>query len=61
MNGIRQFTNAQKWCIRCRLKKKLRLLNEESCIVAARLQRLDNQQQFTTRRFGQGISNNIII
>jgi hypothetical protein len=42
LNGTRDFTKAQRRYIRCRLKKKLRLLEEESCDAAARLQRLDN-------------------
>jgi len=37
LNNTQEFTNAQKRYIRCRLKKKLRLLGEElhSCNVAA--------------------------
>jgi hypothetical protein len=38
LNGSRQFTKAQQRYIRCRLKKKLRLLNEESRKAAAALQ-----------------------
>ena len=37
LDGTRQFTKAQQRYIRCRLRKKLRLLNEESCSVAAAL------------------------
>jgi hypothetical protein len=37
LDGTRQFTKAQQRYIRCRLRKKLRLLNEESCNVAAAL------------------------
>ncbi len=44
LNGSREFTKAQRRYIRCRLKKKIRLLQEESCNAAARLQRLDNAQ-----------------
>ena len=42
LNGTRDFTKAQRRYIKCRLKKKLRLLNEESCNAAAMLQRLDD-------------------
>jgi|SRR5215218_10506165 hypothetical protein len=42
LNGTRDFTKAQRRYIKCRLKRKLRLLNEERCNAAARLQRLDS-------------------
>jgi hypothetical protein len=42
LNGSRQFTKAQQRYIRCRLKKKLRLLDEESRNAAAALQRRCN-------------------
>jgi hypothetical protein len=38
LNGNRQFTKAQQRYIRCRLRKKLRFLNEESRNAAAALQ-----------------------
>ena len=42
LEGSRQFTKAQQRYIRCRLNKKLRLINEESQIAAAALQRSSN-------------------
>ena len=42
LNGTREFTNAQKRYIRCRLRKKLKLLDERSCNVAAALQQSCN-------------------
>jgi hypothetical protein len=41
LSGTRDFTKPQQRYIKCRLKKKLRLLNEESCNAAARLERLE--------------------
>ena len=43
LNGTREFTKAQQRYIRCRLKKKLRLLDAQSCNAAARLQRLEEE------------------
>ena len=37
LDGTRQFTKAQQRYIRCRLRKKLRLINEESYNIAAAL------------------------
>src|SRR5918998_1388646 len=42
LDGTRPFTKAQQRYIRCRLRKKLRLLNEESCNVAAALSERSN-------------------
>ena len=42
LEGTRQFTKAQQRYIRCRLRKKLRLLNEESCNVATALSERSN-------------------
>ncbi len=42
LDGTRQLTKAQQRYIRCRLRKKLRLLNEESCNVAAALSERSN-------------------
>src|SRR5687767_13808845 len=42
LDGSRQFTKSQQRYIRCRLRKKLRLLNEESCNVAAALSERSN-------------------
>ena len=42
LDGTRTFTKAQQRYIRCRLRKKLRLLNEESCNVAAALSERSN-------------------
>ena len=42
LDGTRQFAKAQQRYIRCRLRKKLRLLNEESCNVAAALSERNN-------------------
>jgi hypothetical protein len=42
LDGSRQFTKAQQRYIRCRLGKKLRLLNEQSCNVAAALSERSN-------------------
>ena len=42
LDGSRQFTQAQQRYIRCRLRKKLRLLNKESCNVAAALSERSN-------------------
>jgi hypothetical protein len=76
MNGTRQFTKAQQRYIRCRLKRKLRLVGEElasfgipndSCnAAAARLQRLDNNNnnkslvaQPGRARFDNSVNNEI--
>src|ERR671917_491752 len=42
LEGTRQFTKDQQRYIRCRLRKKLRLLNEERCNVAAALSERSN-------------------
>ena len=42
LDGSRQFTKAQQRYMRCRLRKKLRLLNDESCNVAAALRERSN-------------------
>ena len=42
LDGTRQFTKTQQRYIRCRLRKKLRLLNEVSCNVAAALSERSN-------------------
>ena len=42
LDGSRELTKAQQRYIRCRLRKKLRLLNEESCNVAAALSERSN-------------------
>src|SRR5918999_1615725 len=73
LDGTRPFTKAQQRYIRCRLRKKLRLLNEESCNVAAALSERSNaaatlnlefykssagSENFApTCPFGHGISN----
>ena len=42
LDGSRQFTQAQQHYIRCRLRKKLRLLNEQSRNVAAAMRERSN-------------------
>jgi hypothetical protein len=42
LDGSRQFTKAQQRYMRCRLRKKLSLLNDESCNVAAALRERSN-------------------
>ena len=42
LDGTRQLTKAQQRYIRCRLRKKLRLLNEQSCNVAAAMSERGN-------------------
>ena len=42
LDGSRQFTQAQQRYIRCRLRKKLRLLNEQSRNVAAAMRERSN-------------------
>jgi hypothetical protein len=42
LDGTRELTKAQQRYIRCRLRKKLRLLNEQSCNVAAALSKCSN-------------------
>jgi hypothetical protein len=42
LDGTRKFTKTQQRYVRCRLRKKLRLLNEESCNVAAALSERSN-------------------
>jgi hypothetical protein len=42
LDGTRQFTKAQQRYIRCRLRKKLRLLNEQSRNVAAAMRERSN-------------------
>jgi hypothetical protein len=41
LSGTREFTKAQQRYIRCRLRKKLRLLDAKGCNAAAMLQRLE--------------------
>ena len=52
LNGSRQFTKSQERYIRCRLRKKLRILNEElapiTAAAAATLQRSCNGPTHTT-------------
>jgi hypothetical protein len=41
LSGTREFTKVQQRYIRCRLRKKLRLLDAKGCNAAAMLQRLE--------------------
>jgi hypothetical protein len=43
LNGTREFTKPQIRYIKCRLKKKLRHLDEKGCNAAALLQRLEEE------------------
>ena len=43
LNGSREFTKPQIRYIKCRLKKKLRHLDEKGCNAAALLQRLEEE------------------
>jgi len=42
LDGTRQFTKAQQRYIRCRLRKKLRLLNDHCCNFAASMRERSN-------------------
>ena len=63
LNGTTEFTKPQIRYIKCRLKKKLRRLDEQGCNAATLLQRLEAQrlQQPTIRSFREEISSNNII
>jgi hypothetical protein len=45
LNGTREFTKPQIRYIKCRLKKKLRRLDEQGCNAAAMLQRLEGGEE----------------
>ena len=50
IDGIRDFTNAQKRYLRCRIRKKVESVNEQGCNVAARLQRSRDDYDYARAR-----------
>lgn len=56
LDGTREFTKTQQRYIRCRLRKKLRLVNEQSCNAAARLQHLDAASSLMVAQPGRALA-----
>jgi hypothetical protein len=50
LSGTRDFTKPQIRYIKCRLKKKLRRLDEQGCNAAAMLQRLERGEPHCKRK-----------